>query len=136
MYCCQCFYIPIKLQTIAFNTYNYIFIWLNSRLNGCVLHWLMKFYFRSHMSTFWPITWGYLSKWNEHNVISNKYSILIGCICSTSTKLVLKSFYVREASISTLEIDIWWLMEKQQLLTFQREIQVLPIIGIHPQTES
>ena len=62
--CYQSFYIPIKLQTIAFNPYNYIFILLNSRLNGFVLHWLMKFDFWSHMSTFWPITWGYLNELN------------------------------------------------------------------------
>ena len=43
------------------------FAW--SVLNGsALLHWLIKFQFRSHVSTVWPITWGFLNE-KSRNVI-------------------------------------------------------------------
>lgn len=50
--CCYC---------VIFENRPLRWVWLK----GSALLWLNKFQFWSHISTFWPITWGFL-KWKEY----------------------------------------------------------------------
>jgi hypothetical protein len=93
-------------------------------LNCCVFHWLTKFQFWSHVSTFWPITWGLLDEMNKSctfcnykGTIVNVSTMRLGTTPTTRCMLLIPNEYV----VDSKRVCCWqqarmWLIANSLLL--------------------